>query len=252
MIIANWKMNGTSQSVTAWIEAVSKNINVNEEKPCIFCPPTCYLDHARKLIDKNDKHIKLGSQIINHNLAEDSLTGGISANMLSDLGVEYVLIGHSEQRALLIENNTVISNKIEKALNENLNIILCLGEDLNTKKNNATYGFIKEQLDVLRQLNLKNEAQLGSIKIAYEPIWAIGSGINAEKEYIEDIHAFIHESLKDIFGHDKQDFYFPVLYGGSVKLENCEDISSSNNVDGLLIGGASLDPNTFSKIYNLS
>ena len=172
--------------------------------------------------------------------------------MLSDLGVEYVLIGHSEQRALLFENNTVISNKIEKALNENLNIILCLGEDLNTKKNNATYGFIKEQLDVLSQLNLKNEAQLGSIKIAYEPIWAIGSGINAEKEYIEDIHAFIQESLKDIFGPDKQDFYFPVLYGGSVKLENCEDISSSNNVDGLLIGGASLDPNTFSKIYNLS
>ena len=252
MIIANWKMNGTRQSVTAWIEAVSKNINVNEEKPCIFCPPTCYLDHAKKLIDENEKHIKLGSQIINHNLAEDSLTGGISANMLSELGVEYVLIGHSEQRALLIENNTVISNKIEKALNENLNIILCLGEDLNTKKNNATYGFIKEQLDVLRQLNLKNEAQLGSIKIAYEPIWAIGSGINAEKEYIEDIHAFILESLKDIFGPDKQDFYFPVLYGGSVKLENCEDISSSNNVDGLLIGGASLDPNTFSKIYNLS
>ena len=252
MIIANWKMNGTRQSVTAWIEAVSKNINVNEEKPCIFCPPTCYLDHARKLIDENEKHIKLGSQIINHNLAEDSLTGGISANMLSDLGVEYVLIGHSEQRALLVENNTVISNKIEKALNENLNIILCLGEDLNTKKNNATYEFIKEQLDVLSQLNLKNEAQLGSIKIAYEPIWAIGSGINAEKEYIEDIHAFIHESLKDIFGRDKQDFYFPVLYGGSVKLENCEDISSSSNVDGLLIGGASLDPNTFSKIYNLS
>ena len=252
MIIANWKMNGTRQSVTAWIEAVSKNINVNEEKPCIFCPPTCYLDHARKLIDENEKHIKLGSQIINHNLAEDSLTGGISANMLSDLGVEYVLIGHSEQRALLLENNTVISNKIEKALNENLNIILCLGEDLNTKKNNATYEFIKEQLDVLSQLNLKNEAQLGSIKIAYEPIWAIGSGINAEKEYIEDIHAFIHESLKDIFGRDKQDFYFPVLYGGSVKLENCEDISSSSNVDGLLIGGASLDPNTFSKIYNLS
>ena len=252
MIIANWKMNGTRQSVTAWIEAVSKNINVNEEKPCIFCPPSCYLDHARKLIDENDKHIKLGSQIINHNLAEDSLTGGISANMLSDLGAEYVLIGHSEQRALLIENNTVISNKIEKAINENLNIILCIGEDLNTKKNNATYTFIKEQLDVLSQLNLKNEAQLGFIKIAYEPIWAIGSGINAEKEYIEDIHAFIHESLNDIFGHNKQDFYFPVLYGGSVKLKNCEDISSSSKVDGLLIGGASLDPNTFSKIYNLS
>ena len=252
MIIANWKMNGTRQSVTAWIEAVSKNINVNGEKPCIFCPPTCYLEHARKLIVENDNYIKLGSQIINHNIADDSLTGGISANMLRDLGVEYVLIGHSEQRALLIENNTIIANKIEKALNENLTIILCIGEDLNTKRNNTTYAFLKEQLDVLSQLNLKNEAHLGSIKIAYEPIWAIGSGMNAEKEYIEDTHAFINESLKDLFGHDKQDFYFPVLYGGSVKLENCEDIASSSNVDGLLIGGASLDPNTFSKIYNLS
>ena len=247
MIIANWKMNGTRQSVTEWIDSVSANININNINPCIFCPPACYLEYARTLIEKYDNHITLGSQIINTTY-DKPLTGGISAKMLKDVGAEYVIIGHSEQRDLYenYHNNRLMLD-VDKALDENLKVIFCVGEDIQTKENSETYLCLGEQLDAA--FGQYSTAHY-SVTIAYEPTWAIGTGQNAEKEYIEEIHGFIKQYIKNHLGLD--DVYTPVLYGGSVNLENCEEIISSNNVDGLLIGGASLDPETFSKIYNLS
>ena len=104
MIIANWKMNGTKRSVAKWIEAVSNDINIKNINPCIFCPPSCYLEYARSLIDENGSSIEIGSQIVNYSFKDESLTGGISSTMLKDLGVKYVLIGHSEQRNFLKES----------------------------------------------------------------------------------------------------------------------------------------------------
>ena len=252
MIIANWKMNGTRQSVASWIEAVSSNINVKNINPCIFCPPSCYLEYARTLIDENDYHLEIGSQIVNHSFEDESLTGGISTTMLKDLRVEYVLVGHSEQRNFFKETNNVITKKIEKALEDKLSVIYCIGEDIDTKNKNETYLFLSQQLDLLGQLQSAYEDKLRSISVAYEPIWAIGSGLNAEKDYIEETHDFIKKYINDHLGWGHLDIYPAVLYGGSVNLNNCEEIISSNNVDGLLIGGASLNSETFSKIYNLS
>ena len=252
MIIANWKMNGTRQSVASWIEAVSSNINIKNINPCIFCPPSCYLEYARTLIDENDYQVEIGSQIVNHSLEEQSLTGGISTTMLKDLRVEYVLVGHSEQRNFLKESNNVITKKIEKALDDELSVIYCIGEDIDTKNKNETYQFLSQQLDVLGQLQSTYEDKLRFITIAYEPIWAIGSGLNAEKGYIEEIHEFIKQYINGHLGWSQLNIYPAVLYGGSVNLDNCEEIISSNDVDGLLIGGASLNSETFSKIYNLS
>ena len=252
MIIANWKMNGTRQSVATWIQAVSNNINIKDVNPCIFCPPTCYLEYARRLVDENDYHIEIGSQIVNHSFEDESLTGGISTTMLKDLSVEYVLVGHFEQRNFLKESNNVITKKIEKALEDELSVIYCIGEDIDTKNKNETYSFLSEQLDVFCQLQITHEDKLRSITVAYEPIWAIGSGLNAEKDYIEETHGFIKKYINDHLEWDKLDIYPAVLYGGSVNLNNCEEIISSTNVDGLLIGGASLNSETFSKIYNLS
>ena len=252
MIIANWKMNGTRQSVEAWIESVSRNININNTNPCIFCPPTCYLQYAKRLIGENGSHIEIGSQIINNSLEGESLTGGISSTMLKDLGLEYVLVGHSEQRNLLKESNEIIGKKIEKALEAELSVIYCIGEDLNTKNKNETNLFLSEQLDVLDHIQSTYEEKLISIAVAYEPIWAIGSGLNADKDYIENKHEFIKKYINVHLGWGELDIYPPVLYGGSVNLENCEEINSLTNVDGLLIGGASLNSETFSKIYNLS
>ena len=252
MIIANWKMNGTKHSVAMWIKAVSNNINKKNINPCIFCPPTCYLEYARSLIDENDNHIEIGSQIVNHNFEDESLTGGISSTMLKDLRIQYVLVGHSEQRNLLKESNNVITKKIEKALEDQLSVIYCIGEDIDIKNKNETSLFLSQQLDVLGQLQSTNEDKLRSITFAYEPIWAIGSGLNAEKDYIEETHEFIKKYINYDLGWGHLDIYPAVLYGGSVNLDNCEEIISSNDVDGLLIGGASLNSETFSKIYNLS
>ena len=252
MIIANWKMNGTRRSVTTWIEAVSKNINKKKLNPCIFCPPTCYLEYARRLIDENGSSIEMGSQIVNHSFEDESLTGGISSRMLKDLGIKYVLVGHSEQRNFLKESKNVISKKIEEALDDELSVIYCIGEDFDTKNKNETHLFLSEQLDVLDQLQSSYDDKLRSITVAYEPIWAIGSGLTAQKDYIEETHHFIKKYINDDLGWSHLDIYPAVLYGGSVNLDNCEEIISSNDVDGLLIGGASLNSETFSKIYNLS
>ena len=251
MIIANWKMNGTKESVASWIETVSSNINIKKINSCIFCPPSCYLEYARTLIDNNHYHLELGSQIVNHSLDDESLTGGISTAMLKDLRVEYVLVGHSEQRNFLKESNNLITKKIEKALEDELSVIYCIGEDIDTKNKNETYLFLSEQLDSLGELQSLDEDKLRSITVAYEPIWAIGSGLNAKKDYIEETHEFIKKYINDHLGWGQLDIYPEVLYGGSVNLDNCEQIISSNNVDGLLIGGASLNSETFSKIYNL-
>ena len=188
MIIANWKMNGTRRSVATWIEAVSNNVNIKNINPCIFCPPTCYLEYARRLIHENGSSIEIGSQIVNHSFEDESLTGGISSRMLKDLGIKYVLVGHSEQRNFLKESNNLIAKKIEEALDAELSVIYCIGEDIDTKNKNETYLFLSEQLDVLSQLQSNHEGKLRSIIVAYEPIWAIGSGLNAEKDYIEKTH----------------------------------------------------------------
>ena len=247
MIIANWKMNGTKQSVTEWIDSVSANINNDNINPCIFCPPACYLEYARALIEKHNNHIKLGSQIINTTF-DEPLTGGISAKMLKDVGAEYVIIGHSEQRDLYENyNNSRLMLDVDKALDEKLKVIFCVGEDFQTKEDCETNLCLGEQLDAAFG---QYSTDYYSVIIAYEPTWAIGTGLNAEKEYIEEIHGFIKQYIKNHLG--LLDVYTPVLYGGSVNLGNCEEIISSTDVDGLLIGGASLNSETFSKIYNLS
>ena len=242
MIIANWKMNGTSENVRTWIEQVSNNIDVKPEKVCVFCPPACYLEFARDLIRNHKSQIKLGSQIINSS-HDRALTGGLSAAMLRDIDTDFVLIGHSQQRSHLREDSRAITSKITSAIEENLRVVFCIGEDSDVKKKNETQKFLSEQLEVLKNISLV------SIVVAYEPIWAIGSGQVATREYIEEIHKFVKNHCQK-FHYSEDDI--SVVYGGSVKLENCEEIISSNFVDGLLIGGASLDPEIFSSIYNLS
>jgi triosephosphate isomerase len=251
MIIANWKMNGSKEEVDSWLRFVSSNISPNKDSLCIFCPPSCYLDYSSSLIKEISSSIKLGSQNINFSFYDEPLTGGISATMLSDIGVDYVLIGHSEQRELLAESSIVLGSKIKKALDEDLSVIFCVGESLEIKNNNETELFLSEQLDALGQQHYKHENKIREITVAYEPIWAIGSGLNADIEYIQEIHKFIKQYLKDHLGFGILDIYTPVLYGGSVNLDNYKEIYSSTQVDGLLIGGASLDSETFTKIYNM-
>ena len=133
--------------------------------------------------------------------------------------------------------------KLNSAINRQISVIFCLGESEDIKNNDQTKEFLADQLDLLTKDDFK------LLTLAYEPIWAIGTGLNATSKYIDEIHGFLKDYCQTRFDLIQN---VSVVYGGSVKLENCEDILSSNNVDGLLIGGASLDPETFSKIYNFS
>jgi triosephosphate isomerase len=242
MIVSNWKMNGSKESVEKWLNEVSQNIQPRENNPCIFCPPACYLDLSRKIIDENSSLIKLGSQIIESS-TQNALTGGISSQMLKDYSTDYVLIGHSEQRQHYKEDNISLRLKLNSAIQSQISVIFCLGEPEEIKNNNQTQEFLIDQLELLE------EEDFGLLTLAYEPIWAIGTGLKAENKYIDNIHGFLKNYCQTRFDLKQN---VSVVYGGSVKLENCEEILSSDNVDGLLIGGASLDPDTFSKIYNLS
>ena len=241
MIVSNWKMNGTKSDIEHWVNEVSNKIDYKSHLKCIICPPSCYLDSTRKIISKIDSPIKLGSQEID-STNSSALTGGINSQMLNDFSTEFVLIGHSEQRDHLNEDNITLRSKLDTAIQSGISAILCIGEPAEVKLSGNTENFLSEQLDVL------TSDDLDFITIAYEPIWAIGTGLNADNKYIQSIHLFIKDFLNK-FNKEKN---ISVVYGGSVKLDNCEDILSCNNVDGLLIGGASLDPDTFSKIYNLS
>tara|TARA_B100001057_G_scaffold500089_1_gene613395 strand:- start:353 stop:1081 length:729 start_codon:yes stop_codon:yes gene_type:complete len=242
MIVANWKMNGSRQDIDSWLRFVSSNISLSINMPCIFCPPSCYLDFSSSLIKEISSSIKLGSQIINS--SEDSpLTGGVDSQMLSDLLVDYALIGHSEQRAYLNDNDESLKSKISDAMSRNISPIYCIGEPQEIKIQEKTKDFLHRQLEILDGLDHSR------LTIAYEPIWAIGTGENAHKSYIEEIHNQIKDFCSSELNFKEK---VTVVYGGSVKLENCRDILSSSEVDGLLIGGASLDSDTFSKIYNLS
>ena len=242
MIVANWKMNGSREEVDSWLRFVSTNILTNKEIPCVFCPPSCYLDYSSSLIKKISSPVKLGSQNINHS-NDSALTGGINSQMLKDFRTDYVLIGHSEQRDYLNEDNESLQYKIKDALIKNISPIFCIGEPKNIKDKDQTKDYLRSQLEILDSIDSDQ------IIIAYEPIWAIGTGENAHKIYIEEVHRFIKEFCFQELNFKEK---VSVVYGGSVKLTNCEEILSSGEVDGLLIGGASLNPDTFTKIYNLS
>ena len=242
MIVANWKMNGSKELIIEWLDFVTKNTEINQTKKCIFCPPNSYLDFTGTLLKKSYNDVRLGAQQCDSELSSP-LTGGTNSQMLVDIGCEFVIIGHSEQRIHLKESNQILADKLKNSIKMNLKPIFCIGESLQQKKNNETKDILIEQLDAL-SVNLISECI-----IAYEPVWAIGTGENAKISYIEEIHSFIKEELEN---KTSSRDYISVLYGGSVNLHNCKEIYSSDKVDGLLIGGASLEADTFTKIYNMS
>ena len=242
MIVANWKMNGSKDLITSWMSNFSSNVELHQDRLCILMPPSCFMEFANNKILEERINIKLGSQSFAAN-SSTPLTGGVSLDMLLEFGCEYVLIGHSEERAYLKETEEALISKMESAINKKIKPIYCIGESLEEKNKGNTKNILSRQLEVI-----KKEA-LNAVIIAYEPIWAIGTGQNAETSYINEIHQFIKQELKTKLKSSKD---IQTIYGGSVNMQNYKEIYSSEHVDGLLIGGASLDHNVFSTIYNLA
>ena len=242
IVAGNWKMNMTideSNELINKLKEVSKN-NVEIK----IAPSFTNLYYAISLL-KNS-----GIEVIAQNVHSEkrgAYTGEISAEMLKSIGVNTVIIGHSERRKYFNETDTILSKKVKAALENSLNVIFCIGEELSERESGNHFEIIKNQLtNALIDLN-NNEIK--NIVIAYEPVWAIGTGMTANNHQIQEMHEFIRELINKKFGNEIAD-NIRILYGGSVKPNNAKEIFSLNDVDGGLIGGASLNFSDFHSIIN--
>ena len=233
-------MNGSKEKVSDWITIFKDNVEYENQSGCVFCPPSCFLDNANEIISSSNLKLNLGSQDLDAD-ANNPSTGGINGKMLKELGCNYVLIGHSERRIHFNEHEDLLLKKLTSAVLNNLKVVYCVGETKNQREQGVATEVIKAQLQALKEL------PLNLISVAYEPIWSIGKGITPSLDSIQEMHQFIKDELKSILNTEES---IAVSYGGSVTADNAAPIALLNSVDGLLIGGASLDPESFSKVVN--
>lgn len=244
IIAANWKMNPSSlQESNELINNILESSNQTNNK-IIICPPFTFIYPLSQYI--KNSNIYLGAQDCYTEIS-GAFTGETSISMLSSLGCSYILVGHSERRNIFNETNKKINKKINLVINEGLNCILCIGEN----KNEYEKGMNKEicSIQLTECLLNINENDLDKIIIAYEPVWAIGKGLNATPEIAEDVHSYIRYWISNKYSEDIAK-KMCILYGGSVNPDNINNILQKDNINGVLVGGASLDSNKFNKLIN--
>ena len=241
-IAGNWKMNTTRVETAELIKALVTGTSHIQKTIMMVAPPFTNLETARILL-QNSK-IKLGAQDIYWE-EKGAYTGEISAGMLKDTGCEYVIIGHSERRQYFRESNQDVNRKMMAALKHGLRPIVCVGESLENRERNQTLGVVEYQLRN-SLANLSSE-QAKFLTIAYEPIWAIGTGHAATPADAVEVHSYIRTLLGELFGADRAE-EIPIQYGGSVTGDNIEGFIREVQIDGALVGGASLKADSFLKI----
>lgn len=237
LVAGNWKMNGSKASTRALIEAIKRGIGDVKAEVAI-CPPAVYLTEAEALL--RGTRMALGAQ----NLCSESAgayTGEIAASMLVDVGCRYVIIGHSERRTYYGEDDAGVAQKFRQALQAKLTPILCVGEYLEERERGATEAVIARQLDAV--LDAAGVEAFAQAVLAYEPVWAIGTGKTATPQQAQAVHAFIRQRIAARNGTIAQ--RLRILYGGSVKSANARQLFEMPDIDGGLIGGASLDADEF-------
>ncbi len=240
-VIGNWKMYKTSCEARAFIEQVTPLLDDFEGKVYLSVPYT--LIHELSELSRQTK-IVIGAQNMN-DASEGAFTGEIAGKMLKDAGAYFVLLGHSERRKLFLETSDFIHKKVLRAFKTDIQPVLCVGETIEEKDSGMMKEVIHEQISsALQGISLEDAAK---VILAYEPVWAIGTGRAADIQSINEAHDFCRECLKNLFGEEVSK-RIPILYGGSVNLENVSSIIQLMNVDGILVGGASLDARTFASI----
>jgi triosephosphate isomerase len=243
IIAGNWKMYKTKKEAVAFVEAISGLVPSSDLVDSIICAPFVSL---ACLVKRQGDNLKIGAQNMNEN-NEGAYTGEISGEMLADLGVSYVIIGHSERREYYNETDNAINAKLKKAFALGIKPILCVGEKLEVRENGTTNNWIKGQLDVdLKDLTAE---QVQELVIAYEPIWAIGTGKTATSEVANETCGFIRSYVQKLYNKDVA-AALRIQYGGSVKTGNIEELLSKDNIDGALVGGASLKTEDFLALVN--
>jgi len=243
VIAGNWKMNNDPNETRDLISKLLAGLkNLNSTCEVVICPPYTSLSEASSMI--KDSKIRLGAQNI-HEEENGAFTGEVSAKMLLNTGCEYVIIGHSERRTIYKESDALINKKIKRALKNNLKPIFCVGELLEEREKNITEQVIKSQ--VLKGLQDFSLNDLKDLIIAYEPVWAIGTGKTATPQQAEEVHLFIRTLLADNLSSEFAE-NLSILYGGSVKPDNSKELLSQKNIDGALVGGACLNADSFISI----
>jgi triosephosphate isomerase (TIM) len=238
IVAGNWKMHGSRSETARLIEELLARAPAEPAAACVICPPFVYLHEAGRLL--RDSAFSLGAQDVSAD-AHGAFTGEVSAAMLKDVGCEYVIVGHSERRLLYRESDQLIARKFGAALAKGLIPILCVGEQLADREAGRMREVVSRQLDVV--LELSGAGALEHAVVAYEPVWAIGTGRNASPEQAEEAHAFIRARVG---ARDARIAAATrILYGGSVKAGNAAELFAMPDVDGGLIGGASLKADEF-------
>ena len=235
IIAGNWKMNGKLENLLE-IKKISNEF-ARSKIEIIICPPFTLLSAASEIA----KNVHLGAQNL-HPESEGAFTGEISADMLVDLGVTYSIIGHSERRNEHNETNEIVARKVQISLEKKLQTIICIGETELQRKENKTLEILEQQL----LDSLAGNANFKKLIVAYEPIWAIGTGLTPEVREILKVHNFIRLKLVELYGSNASNI--PLLYGGSVNGSNAPEIFNVPNVNGALVGGASLSFEKFAPI----
>lgn len=242
-IAGNWKMNKTHNDAIDSASRILAFLDKEDTHPEVMIAPSATSLHAVGHII-NDTSIALGCQNM-HWSETGAFTGELSAKMVTALGCKYVIVGHSERRQFFGETDAIVNKKIKTAKDNNLCPILCVGESEDEQKLGQTFDVIQNQITrSLMGVETRNE---NSIVIAYEPVWAIGTGKTATSKQAQEVHAFIRKVLADLFD-DSVAENIRILYGGSVTPENINELIDQSDIDGALVGGASLDADTFAKI----
>lgn len=275
MFVANWKMNHAFDEVDSWLEGFFKNLFMKPDRlknvEVILCPPVFIIDYIdaelmddgfrnlEAIMEKDQKKmedfsneelteivlnarpLKLGAQDCHYELS-GSFTGDISATMLKKVGCEYVILGHSERRNAHFESDEIVSKKVKTALSQNLIPIICVGENKENRDQKKHLEFVYRQL----MRSVPQNVKFKKLIIAYEPIWSIGTGITPTVAEISEMAKLIKKIFDEKFAGISEEYF--ILYGGSVSAENSAEILAIANIDGLLVGKASLDIEEFSKI----
>ena len=243
IIAGNWKMNKLPNEAIAFIEELIPLVK-DTQNEVILCVP--YTDLFYTLLTTQDTNIKIGAQNM-HFEEKGAYTGEVSGEMLKSIGVEYVIIGHSERRQYFNETDETVNKKLKKALDIGLKPIICVGENLEQRESGKAKDVVTTQIKLA--LEGLNSEKIKNVIIAYEPIWAIGTGKTATKEDANETIKWIREEVANLYGKGMADSVI-IQYGGSVKSTNAKDLFEMSDIDGGLIGGASLDTQEFSKIVN--
>ena len=243
IVAGNWKMNLNREEGIKLVEEVISLVSSDNNVEVVFSPSFLYLHKVNKMC-ANDNLLQTASQNISHN-ESGAFTGEVSAQMVNSLNVKYTILGHSERREYFNETNIELKQKVDLSLKNNLEIIFCCGESLNQRESGVHFDWIKQQLT--ESVFHLTEKEFEKVVIAYEPIWAIGTGVTASSDQAEEIHQFVRNVIAEKYNENIAE-NTSILYGGSCNPTNAKELFSKKNIDGGLIGAASINAENFISI----